>query len=362
MLSLHGLLARFRFLLIVLSVLVGLAVVERVLEPLRGRDDLESAQWIWAPGEWRSPRPVAFLAARDFELGASSGPLRLAITADEEFVAYLNGKLVGRGRFDAGPLEAIDIGAVARQGRNRLVVEARSSRGAGGLRATLWQGARVIVATDPSWRVYRALEPGLLRGWLPLDGGVAAASWGAPPVGRWGKQTLVEGQLSRWSNEIRVATVVRGRSLAPRTPWFRDWPREAVTPALRGASVIDFGRPIDGYLSLRYVGEGDALLFVGLDRSPDPKALRPDHVVVRVPGASVWSDVQLRRVRYVLSIGDSRLVGAWIDAIDLPAGPPPMESPRGVLGVTPPALRSPVEDKLRREFEGFTRLAEGEEG
>ena len=328
---------------------------------------MASAEWIWAPGDWRNPRPVAFFAARDFEFVASSDPALLAIAADEEFVAYLNGEPVARGQLELDrALHPIDIGPRLRSGPNRLVVEARSSRGAGGLRVVLLQGRRTVLATDASWQIFRSLEPGLLRGWLPLDHGLRAASWGRPPVGRWGRQALATPVAGGEPHEeTATVSVARGRSLAPRTPWRRDWPQQAVTPALRGASLVDFGHPVEGYLNLRYVGAGDALLFVGLERPPEPSAVRPDHVVVRVPGATTWMDSRVRRVRYVLSVGDSRLVGAWMDSVDPANAPPqsPQSSPgRGVLGIEPPVLRSPVEDKLRREFEGFTRLAGGEEG
>jgi hypothetical protein len=355
---------RFRFLFGASIALVLLALLERGLEPFRARDAMSPAQWVWAPGEWRNPRPVAFFAAADFYLADDGQPVLLSVAGDEEFVASVNGKVVARGFFeDDVAVRAVDLAEVVRPGGNRVVIEARSARGAGGLRALIRQGDRVVAASDRTWRVFRRLEPGLQRGWLPLAGGEPVLVWGAPPVGRWGQQRLAA-EIERAASELPVepTSVMRGRSLAPRTPWRRDWPSEAITPALRGASLVDFGRPVEGYLGLRYVGEGEALLFVGLERPPDPRAARPDHVVVRVSASAAWADATPRRVRYVLSVGDARLVGAWMDPAPVGAVTAPRAPRPGVLGVVPPVLRSPVEDKLRREFEGFTRLDGGEEG
>ena len=72
---------------------------------------------------------------------------------------------------------------------NRLLVELRSARGAGGLLASLADEAtgRQLVGTDGHWRILPRHELGLVRGWSPIRGGARALCWGYPPIGRWGR-------------------------------------------------------------------------------------------------------------------------------------------------------------------------------
>jgi hypothetical protein len=358
----RGLSARAKSVGLLLLLLSVLAVAERVIDRVRSADALAPAEWIWAQGEWRHPRPVGFYAARDFRID-DPADARLLILVDEEFVATLNGKRVARGRYSPGAaVVPVDVSTALRVGSNRIVVEARSARGAGGLRAVIQARGRTLVATDGSWKIFRQLTPGVLRAWAPLDAGESARGWGKAPIGRWDQVRLAARPAdaeSEDSGAARLLAVTRGRSLAPRTPWRSDWPVESITPALQGASLVDFGKPVEGFLELRYAGEGGALLFIseGL-RPPLPQESRPAAVVVRVPGSDVWHDAVGRRVRYVLSVGESRLVGARLIA---GAATQPLPS-AGLMGIQPPPLRSPVEDKLRREFEGFSRLALGEDG
>src|SRR6476659_5880738 len=117
-----------------------------------------AAEWIWTPLNRHATLPVAFLAVRDFDLDEPPAAARLLAAGDEEYVLYLNGKLVGAGAHAPGvpgaPLDVYEVGPLLRPGGNRLVAELRSARGAGGFLARLEESAsgRTIVASDRRWR------------------------------------------------------------------------------------------------------------------------------------------------------------------------------------------------------------------
>src|SRR5436305_12000552 len=81
-----------------------------------------AAEWIWAP-LGRTVEPLAFYAARDFDLAAPPAAARLLAAADEEYVLYLNGRRVGSGGTPAGArplLDAYEVAPLLRRGANRL--------------------------------------------------------------------------------------------------------------------------------------------------------------------------------------------------------------------------------------------------
>ncbi len=178
-----------------------LALAAQLRPVLRARSlPTRSAEWIWQPFDARDHTPAAFFAARDFHLAAPPPRARLLITADEAYIVTLNGKRIGAGAFSpdqppgpppgrrGAPLDVYEVGPLLLPGGNRLLVELRSARGAGGLLASLIDEAtgRQLVGTDERWRILPRHEEGLARGWLPIGGGVPALVWGYPPIGRWG--------------------------------------------------------------------------------------------------------------------------------------------------------------------------------
>src|SRR5688572_5921052 len=108
------------------------------------------AEWIWAQGPWDwRPLPAAFFAACDFDLPAPAPAARLLFVADEEAILHVNGRLVASASHVAGglnenetgaELQVVALGDRVRAGGNRIIVELRSGRGAGGFLATVDSG------------------------------------------------------------------------------------------------------------------------------------------------------------------------------------------------------------------------------
>jgi len=304
-----------------------------------------AAEWIWAPLPRDFKRPVAFWAVRDFELGEEPGRASLLVTADEEYVVWLNGARVGSNRRAAGrPLDRYDVGSLLVPAGNRLAVELRSSRGQGGLLAALDLGdGHEPLVSDASWRVLRRDAPGVREGWAPVGGGEPAASWGRPPVGRWG---LPERTADRppAAEVCALCEPVAARRRAGRPP---------------GPVVFDFGREVAGYLvlerSAEAAAEGDGVaLFTAGDRPPPPLASRLAAPVMAMPGAREWSDATPRRFRRVAVTGLAGLERARVlpvdeDALgDLPEPVPGEAAAPTVLGLEVSAEADAVRGTLLR--------------
>jgi hypothetical protein len=212
-------------------------------------------------------------------------------------------------------------------------------------------GGKTLLGTDESWLVFRRHHPGLVGGWLALDGGEPAVSWGLPPVGRWG--------VPRPGPERQPVDELAGRPLRPR----------AVSGDARGArKEFDWGRTVTGYLRLEHrVGQevGVALLFTG-ETVPDTRQGRSETAVLMMPGRRSWLDARPRRFRHAVVLGGEAVTGARVVPL-LPGteGLPGTEiggaAPEGAFGLDPPPLRTPVEDEVRRELQGVAGVAGREE-
>jgi hypothetical protein len=334
----------------------SLAVAERGLHDLRSRAlPTDGAQWIWAEGPWeKSPLPTAFLAACDFTLEEAPASARLSIVADEEYLLYVNGRLVGSNRYRAGaPLDVYEVGDLLQEGANRLVAELRSSRGAGGLLAIVEAAGQAGCPSGASWRIFRRRARGVVRGSMPLGGGEAPRLWGFSPTGRWGKPLAGEPRPR-----------LDGARFSPPVP--RSSAETLVAPAegqRARLALYDWGEEVFGFVRLRFARpEPSAVLYFGSER-PDPRQRPADAVLVGMPGEILWRSATPVRLRYLLIGGEVELRGAEV----LPCGPefaaayPAPRPPAGLLGLSPPPLRAPVEDEIRRQLQGFAGLARREE-
>lgn len=370
---------RARVTLVLALAALALALAARGVRVARARTaPTGRAEWIWADLGRAEIAPVAFYAARDFDLGdLPPARARLLAVADEEYVLYLNGRRVGSDRCAPGPvaappLDAYEVGPLLLPGANRLVAELRSGRSEGGFLASLVDtgSGRPLVATDPSWKVFRHAHPGLLRGTMLLTEAVgwgeakAARSWSLPPTGRWGMPRLPSGPP-------RPTFAALTGDLQP-MPGATAAPGDLVR--LDRRQVFDWGREVEGYLTLELAPAdrpGVGLLLAG-PTAANPLALPMGAAaapVIVAPRATEWEDALPRRFRYAVVVGMERVLGARVTPLDpraagaatLVAGDRPAEEDGkgvpGVLGLSPPPLRSPVEDEVRREVERLPGVA-----
>jgi hypothetical protein len=165
----------------------GFAYLDRVYSQ-KFLDITGRAQWIWAQHRLSSNEPVAFFAAREFDLPERRQFTHLKVLGDPEYSVWVNGReLARRSVGEERSLDLYDISESVRTGRNRIVIAVRSAQGVGGLIASLDIGAEAAnwIVTDGSWRIHRRWSPELpLR--EPTGG-----RWeppmiiGDPPIGRW---------------------------------------------------------------------------------------------------------------------------------------------------------------------------------
>ena len=358
-------------LLLLLGVLL-LAAATRLVSAVSARVAMPTggAEWIWVERSRTDRSPAAFYAVRDFFLDEAPGRARLLILADPEYVLTLNGRRVGSGQYQPGGparLDAYEVGDLLVAGGNRLLVELRSDRGAGGLLAALQDGdGRTLVRTDGDWRIVARHHFGLIRGLLPVGPdddleSLPAFSWGTPPTGRWGRPEV--GPVLPRLTELTQGAPLPAKRLPSRPI--------AGLPATsaRFVALFDWGREVTGYLTLQMpVGEGlrKALLFTG-DLPPDPLRERPAGAVLAMTGRRSWTDAQPRRFRYVLVIGDrpasARVLPMdpkWIAGGIAPIAEKAAEGGgrkvEGVFGLEPPPLRTPVQDEIWRELQRVPRV------
>lgn len=251
-----------------------------------------AAAWIWPPDVAAEGRPIAFLAVRDFALPAEQDaiPAQLWILVDEEYQLYLDGIWIGSNHYSLGAeIDRYQLATPLAGGVHRLVVEARSTSGAGGILLALDPGGgrpeRII--SDDGWSIHLEASPGLIEGRAGTDAGRAPQVWGRPPVGRWHLPSVgpsrgaVEPGPTQWAVDVAPHRLV-----------------DAEGDAILG-SLIDFGDTLPGYLELwtpvlasdrvevRMAASVDAL-----DDSPPACFLLP------VSGRGRWRAALPRQFRY----------------------------------------------------------------
>jgi hypothetical protein len=316
------------------AALVVLGLAERAARVLVSRRVLPTAgaEWIWAPGALERSEGLAFYAVRDFELSAPPDRARVHLLADEAYILYVNGRRVGSGGYFSGaPLDTYALDGMLRPGWNRVAVELRSRRGAGGLLLALFaEGERpAVVRSGRDWRIFHDAT-GVVEGTRPLEDGEPALVWQSPPTGGWGVPRLAPER----STFDRVVVAEEGRlDAAPLEP------RTAPRPVTEDGSPLlsDFGRPVSGYLLF----EGLAALprrlriEVGLERGGGE-----DIDVLLADGQSDWSTAEVRTLRFV---GSPLLPeGAHLSVVGVDPAFAKQDAERavrrreGVFGVEPP--------------------------
>ena len=358
-------------LVLLLLVLLG---AERIVRWAVTRSALPSgsAEWIWAEVGEAGDEPYTYYLVRDFHLDFRVRQGRLLCLADEEYVAILNGVQIGGGKFAGqSTLDEYAVGRHLNRGRNRLVVEARSSRGSGGLLLSLEAQGRdkyKRVVSDGTWRVLRHQVRGLGRPREELPEGEAPVVWGSPPMGRWPLPTGVRPRptIPELLLDVEPRTALRYREGGGESAWKRLPGEGSRDEGLGNWVTFDFGRTMTGYLALEYpiADSSIGLIYLGEDE-PDPVVSPPDSVMAGLEGGWLWSDALPHRFRYAtVLVRDGTITGALV----YPTHPkksadliPNQEVSRGVFGLRAEGLRTPLEDEFRREFHGLASATGGED-
>lgn len=367
------------FFFVLLMLVLGAVALERGLRPWRAyySEPGVGAQWIWADGVADAGLPTTFWLSRDVEWPASTGLQgRFAIAADEGYELWINGRWVGSRQTTPGRAEIesdlYDVTSFLEAGVNRLVVEVRSSRGAGGLLASLRDGDGMPLAvTDDTWRVVRRFDRALLQGREAPAASEMPVVWGHPPTGRWRVRAA---QSPRKLPELRpggppLILPLRLRYPSPGSEWTERSASRRM-PSVDRQSIADFGAEVTAFLALDFHRTPDGardgapiLIFLSRDRLPRPglEDLRPDVVALPMPGGPVWRDLHPRRFRYVAVIGAPAGASLHAEAAspaEASAWVPPLLDHKGVFGLTPATGYTPVEEMVWDRLGGVTQAKE----
>ena len=138
------------------------------------------AEWIWYSSRVPKAMPVRFYAVREFAVAAAPARASARVFVDREHVLFVNGQRAGGGVQRPGDaLAAYEVAPLLRTGVNRIVIEASSPTGIGGILFALAFDGQALVS-DGRWRVDR--DAGALTG----QGRYRPVVWGRPPLYPWG--------------------------------------------------------------------------------------------------------------------------------------------------------------------------------
>jgi hypothetical protein len=172
------------FLFTLLAIVVGSALVWNAARAVSDHRRLTTgpARWIWYTGDVPEPAPIRFYAGRLFRLGSTPRSAVARVFVDRRWVLRINGKTVGAGAQRPGDrLVALKAAPLLLPGENRIVIQAESPDGVGGILFALdLDGEKNSIVSDGSWRVARSEGD--------LFGGPSrpAEVWGKPPMHPWG--------------------------------------------------------------------------------------------------------------------------------------------------------------------------------
>jgi hypothetical protein len=138
------------------------------------------AEWIWYSSRVAKPVPLRFYAVREFTLGVPPARAMARVFVDREHVLTVNGQRAGGATQSPGdPLALYEVAPLLRPGLNRVVIEASSPTGIGGILFALDLAGEPLVS-DGRWRVGR--DAAALTG----EGPYRPVVWGRPPLYPWG--------------------------------------------------------------------------------------------------------------------------------------------------------------------------------
>ena len=164
---------------------VALVLASAVLALQRSRADRAHrttgrAEWIWYSSRVPTPVPLRFYAVREIALAAAPARATARVFVDRAHVLFVNGQRAGGATQRPGDgLAAYEVAQWLRPGVNRVVIEASSPTGIGGILFALDLGGESLVS-DGRWRVDR--DAAAMTG----PGRYRPVVWGRPPMYPWG--------------------------------------------------------------------------------------------------------------------------------------------------------------------------------
>jgi hypothetical protein len=147
------------------------------------------AEWIWYTNRVPEPRPLAFVATRDFVLTRAPERALAKLFVDRSHVLYVNGTRAGSGTQRPGdPLAIYQVAPLLKPGINRVAIQAESPTGIGGILFSLdvHLSGRDAVVSDGRWRVDLSREA------VEVGARYRPAVWGRPPQYPWGYPRMPE--------------------------------------------------------------------------------------------------------------------------------------------------------------------------
>jgi hypothetical protein len=264
------------------------------------------ASWIWAPHRVSRNMPMAFFAARDFDLPPGRNWTRIKILGDPEYTLYFNGKKIGGRRAgDDRQLDVFDVSELARDRGNRILVAVRSTNGVGGLIVAVDIKPEIenYIVTGPDWKIFRRWDERLPQ----RDAGEAVGPMiiGQPPIGRWNFLTKRAGDPAVDATSVlRPREVQQYRTEIP-TIEIRDGVAVGGRKAVR-ATAFDFG-PTRGRVRLSFTGGVGMPSVIYARTANAPEELHaleaPTMPFVFGPGEQIVIDPEERAFRYVIVYG-----------------------------------------------------------
>jgi hypothetical protein len=169
-------------LLLLAVLLLAAATILAWVRAARDRANLvtDGARWIWFTLDVYDQKPAHFWAWRELALDAVPARTAAKLFIDPRGSLTVNGSKFPRVEQRPGsPLAVFDIAAALVPGPNRIVIEAESPTGAGGILFCLELPGGRRVISDSTWRIALS-EASVGRE------DQRAAVWGSPPMYPWG--------------------------------------------------------------------------------------------------------------------------------------------------------------------------------
>lgn len=235
----------------------GRAIPRRVAEPKR----IPDATWIWSE---RTLDNQTIYARGRFSLARVPRKAVLYVTADNQFVAHVNGKKVGQTPTDPRDsdlwkkVQAIDITAQLKSGANIIAIQAHNAGVAAGLVVRLETDGKLALTSDRKWRVSENppadtwVEPAFDdTRWAPATekGRVGEGAWGGNLQG-WPVELST---VPRYLSHISIAPVRWAYAGDPDHLEWRDTTSQMTIERPAGSPegtswrvVIDFGKELTG--------------------------------------------------------------------------------------------------------------------